>query len=242
MKIIRYILSHSLLIGIIIALVAGFYYRPLLLPDSWNDYLDKRIGQVSPRLLSFQAASPKDEESETPAMQAEPTVVEEDTTPPPVVEATAPLVPESPVESFSQEQTGSETQAAEEAVAVLTVPSSEVDDEVEVSSRDQEQSEAQRLFMRARVAFADGDMAAAEQHYLEITSQETDDPDAFGELGNVYYAQGKWQEAGEAYFEAANRLLEQDQPAQLNYLVRVIQGLAPEKADKLREKMKQKGQ
>ncbi len=94
------------------------------------------------------------------------------------------------------------------------------------------------ILNRARQAYWNGSMAEAEKAYQELSELASQDPDVYGELGNIYYAQGKWKQAGEAYYEAAIRLIEANQqPAQVNYLLRVIQGLDAESANKLRQKM-----
>lgn len=80
-------------------------------------------------------------------------------------------------------------------------------------------------------------MKSALQHYLTLSEQESDNPDVFGELGNVYYARGNFPEAGEAYYEAAVRLLELGKTDQIHYLVRVIEGLSPDSAAKLKQRL-----
>ena len=76
-----------------------------------------------------------------------------------------------------------------------------------------------------------------EKLYIELTQLEQDNPDAFGELGNVYYSQGKWNEAGQAYYQAAVRLITEGNHNQVAYLHRVIKGLNAEHAEKLSQKM-----
>lgn len=90
------------------------------------------------------------------------------------------------------------------------------------------------LLDRARRAYWVGDLPAAVQAYQALLDRDPADPDVWGELGNVYYAQGRWSEAGEAYYEAARRLQARGDARQLGYLLRLIEGLAPEKAAKLR--------
>ena len=56
-------------------------------------------------------------------------------------------------------------------------------------------------------------------------------------MGNIFYIQGKWKEAGQAYYEAAIRLMRQGQTGQVQYLDRVIHGLDKESAEKLSSQM-----
>lgn len=105
------------------------------------------------------------------------------------------------------------------------------------ASSDMDLSDTRKILTRARNAFWRGDMEESEKAYRELTEHEELDPNAYGELGNVYYAQGKWKEAGKAYYEAAARLIDLKQTYQVNYLYRVIQGLDAESAKKLKQKM-----
>ena len=98
-------------------------------------------------------------------------------------------------------------------------------------------SDANTKLYMARKSFWNGNAKASEKLYLDLVGLDDTDPDIYGELGNVYYAQGKWKQAGKAYYEAAVRLLVLKQDSQVSYLLRVIQGLDMESADKLRHKI-----
>ena len=97
--------------------------------------------------------------------------------------------------------------------------------------------EVKQMFYMARQSYWMGNPIAAEKIYLKLMNIEDDNPDVYGELGNVYYTQGKWNEAGKAYYEAAIRLLDLDRNNQVDYLLRVIQGLDSDSAEKLKQKM-----
>lgn len=95
--------------------------------------------------------------------------------------------------------------------------------------------------LAARRLFWNGKVQESEELYLDLINKDNNDPDIFGELGNVYYTQGKWKQAGEAYYEAALRLLAQNRDertvGRVNYMLRVIQGLDMVSAEKLRNKI-----
>lgn len=97
--------------------------------------------------------------------------------------------------------------------------------------------DAKQTLIMARRSFWNGHTRESENIYLDLASNDNNDPDIYGELGNVYYTQGKWKQAGKAYYEAAVRLLAQNNNKQVsnrvNYLLRVIQGLDKESAKKL---------
>ena len=98
---------------------------------------------------------------------------------------------------------------------------------------DKDAASANDLLRAARQAFQQGKLAVATEKYNELVELENDEADFYGELGNVYYAMGNWEKAGVAYYEAATRLIEERQFAQVAYLQRVIQGLDVERAEKL---------
>lgn len=97
--------------------------------------------------------------------------------------------------------------------------------------------DAQAVLLMARQSFWNGNSPLSEKIYLQLTKDDQDNPDVFGELGNVYYSQGKWEQAGKAYYQAAIRLLDMKRRPQVNYLLRVIEGLDTESAELLRQKL-----
>lgn len=86
---------------------------------------------------------------------------------------------------------------------------------------------------RARAAFWSGDYDRAVILYRELIDEYDSNPDLYGELGNVHYAQGQRQEAAQAYYKAAERLLEHGQVSRAAQLNRVIRNLDAELAERL---------
>ena len=66
-----------------------------------------------------------------------------------------------------------------------------------------------------------------------------DDPNAYGELGNLYYMQSKWKQASDAYYQAALKLSKTKKTYQAQHLLRIIRGLDTETADKLQAELNQ---
>lgn len=122
-------------------------------------------------------------------------------------------------------------------VVVDKVPVAKDSETLAFEVKDSDTSSERDLLISARRAFNNGKLIESENIYLELTQMEQDNPDAFGELGNVYYSQGKWDKAGEAYYEAAVRLISKGQRNQVVYLQRVITGLNTEYAEKLNQYM-----
>jgi len=124
-----------------------------------------------------------------------------------------------------------------EAPIVKVVPEESVSNLNEDKTNVHLTEDAKRMFFMARQMYWMGDALTAEKLYLKLADIENDNPDIYGELGNVYYSQGKWNEAGKAYYEAAIRLMDLDRNNQVNYLLRVIQGLDSDSAEKLKQKI-----
>ena len=134
------------------------------------------------------------------------------------------------------ETKGKKTDIIEKAtspVAETEIPVANDSEVLPVEVKDSDTSSERDLLISARNAFNNGKLIQSEKLYLELTQMEQDNPDAFGELGNVYYSQGKWDEAGQAYYEAAVRLISKGKRNQVVYLQRVITGLNTEHAEKL---------
>jgi thioredoxin-like negative regulator of GroEL len=91
----------------------------------------------------------------------------------------------------------------------------------------------------AREAFARGDVDAAVTIYNEYIKNNASDPDARGELGNVYYTTGRLPEATQAYYDAAKLLLEKKDYARVEPLLPIIAQVNPMMADELAQKLHQ---
>lgn len=85
----------------------------------------------------------------------------------------------------------------------------------------------------ARDAYAAGDTSAAIVAYQEVLLHDPDNLDARGELGNVYFAAGRLEDAAKAYFDVAVALLKKGDVAGAKALEPAIRGGSPELADKL---------
>jgi Flp pilus assembly protein TadD len=95
--------------------------------------------------------------------------------------------------------------------------------------------ESLQLLAAAREAFWLRDYETAERNYRELTRLQPDNPDAYGELGNIYFSQGKWDEAGVAYYEAAIRMVEGKRLDDARNLLNIIRGLDAEKGAELEQ-------
>ncbi len=90
----------------------------------------------------------------------------------------------------------------------------------------------------ARQAFWQRDVATAEKLYRRLLESDDTSADIWGELGNVYYTQGKWHQAATAYAEAAIRLIDKKHTAQAMYLHRLVSRMDSEQARRIDEKLR----
>ncbi|HED35593.1 MAG TPA: hypothetical protein ENJ08_15470 [Gammaproteobacteria bacterium] len=97
---------------------------------------------------------------------------------------------------------------------------------------------ASELLFKARLAYWNRDLKSAENTYIKLTEM-VDDPNAYGELGNLYYMQSKWKKAGDAYYHAAIKLKDIKQLDQAYHLLRIIRGLDTDTANKLQIELQQ---
>ncbi|HYQ70736.1 MAG TPA: tetratricopeptide repeat protein, partial [Gammaproteobacteria bacterium] len=102
----------------------------------------------------------------------------------------------------------------------------------------EEEKKAYQLLAAAREAYWLRDYDVAESKYLALTRLEPDNPDGYGELGNMYFSQGQWDQAASAYYEAGVRLVGQGLLDQAGELAAVIRGLNGGQADDLEQKIK----
>jgi tetratricopeptide (TPR) repeat protein len=95
------------------------------------------------------------------------------------------------------------------------------------------QEKPYEVMAKAREAFWLRDFELAEQQYRKLTQLDPDNPDGYGEMGNMYFSQGKWDESAEAYYQAGVRLVNEGFVEQAQQLVGVIRGLNNPRADDL---------
>lgn len=98
---------------------------------------------------------------------------------------------------------------------------------------------ADELLNQAREAYARGDADTAIRSYTEFLAKNADSIDGHGELGNVYYMTGRLQEAAQSFYEAAKRMIEQNQVDRAQALLPSIGQGNPALAGELQQKLMQ---
>lgn len=90
-------------------------------------------------------------------------------------------------------------------------------------------------WITARKSFYQRKYELSEQSYREVINNTTDNYDAYGELGNVYFNQGKNTEAAAAYFEAASILVRKGKISRARSLMGLLRQLDDGKAVDLKK-------
>ena len=111
------------------------------------------------------------------------------------------------------------------------------DDQVEAVS-EQVTSEEMSL-SEARQAFWERDLAKSERLYRVITNTDGDNIDAWGELGNIYYMQARWQEAANAYAEVTLRLIEKKDMPQAAYFHGLIRQMDRGQSERVDQRLRE---
>ena len=95
----------------------------------------------------------------------------------------------------------------------------------------------QDIWVLARKSFYQKKYDLSVQSYQAIIAATKDNFDAYGELGNVYFSQGKKPQAADAYLSAATILLTKGDNQRAQSLLRVLQQLDTSKANQLQHLM-----
>jgi hypothetical protein len=170
---------------------------------------------------------PDDATAETAtAIETAPIVAVEETAPAEAAPTTEEQTVTSPVASEEPATTADSLSAAEPLAAPVNEAAPQtIENEVSESPYE--------VMAKAREAFWLRDFELAEQQYQKLTQLEPDNPDGYGEMGNMYFSQGKWEEAAAAYYQAGARLLNDGLVQEARQMVDVIRGLNGAQADDL---------
>ena len=259
MKVFRWILSHLLLL--VLVWTAVYIYLdwdnfreqlPVAVTD-WIDNLSTRgvtIAEAPDAAPVAEIAAPAPEPQvsevpEQPVASPAPAAVVAGTEQPVegVSEQAAEAATESPVEQVEDEVSAPVQAAIEDtevaptsAQAPVTATTSETADAQALAASQQD------LLIQAREAFWRRDLATAEALYSQLAEAQPGNPDLWGELGNLYFSQNKIKEASDAYYKAAEILIEEGHIRQVENLLGIIGNVDQEKARELFERMQSKYQ
>lgn len=96
-----------------------------------------------------------------------------------------------------------------------------------------EAMDANWLWNRGRQSFWEGDYESAIESYRSLLQEEPMNPDAWGELGNIYYAKKDWARAVRAFGRSAAVLIQANRVDEAEKILTVIRGIDPALATQL---------
>ena len=95
--------------------------------------------------------------------------------------------------------------------------------------------EVRKNWVIARKSFYQRQYEQSEKSYQQVIDSTEDNFDAYGELGNVYFNQGKHKQAASAYYEAAAILVKKGPVNRARSLMGLLRHLDRTKADELQK-------
>jgi len=110
-----------------------------------------------------------------------------------------------------------------------------VDEQGKVIDESMRSDAIRASWVTARKSFYQRNYELSEKSYRDVIDNTTDNFDAYGELGNVYFNQGKKEQAAGAYFEAASILVRKGQMGRARSLMGLLRHLDQNKADDLKK-------
>jgi len=152
----------------------------------------------------------------------------------------------APDRSVQSAAGASASRADNEQVAALAPPSSDtfisanvekqldnVDNNGKVIDPDLKTVNVRTSWFTARKSYYQRKYDVSEKSYMDVIENTQDNFDAYGELGNVYFNQGKNKLAAQAYFSAASILVRKGQVNRARSLLGLLRHLDKEKAVEL---------
>ena len=110
-----------------------------------------------------------------------------------------------------------------------------VDEQGKVIDESRQYDAIRSLWITARKSFYQRDYTLSEQSYQQVIGKTNDNVDAYGELGNVYFNQGKNKQAAAAYLEAATIMVRNGQISRARSLMGLLRHLDEAQAEKLKQ-------
>jgi len=132
-----------------------------------------------------------------------------------------------------------EAQAPDEGVAFVSADIEQqldnVDEHGRIVDAASQSAEVRALWIAARKAYYQRDYRTSEMNYMQVIDNTNDNFDAYGELGNVYFNQGKRTQAAAAYYEAAAIFVHRGEITRARSLMGLLRNLDKAKAEDLQK-------
>ncbi len=217
-----------------VAITKDIAQQPVSISYSHNQM---RVKQNSVGQIESQPESPAQTEVKTasvePSIQAEPAAKPE---PAPIVSQPAAKNDASLLRETPSQVVTARVQVADNFISPKVEQQlNNVDKNGRVINKALQGSAIRDSWVTARKSFYQRKYELSEQSYRDVIKNTTDNFDAYGELGNVYFNQGKNAEAASAYFEAASILVRKGQIRRAKNLMGLLRHLDDSKAVELQK-------
>jgi tetratricopeptide (TPR) repeat protein len=144
------------------------------------------------------------------------------------------------IKGNNAQQAAAEVLAVNQAKEAFVTPDieeqlSNVDESGKVINQSLDGNAVRETWVTARKAYYQRNYELSEQSYQKVIDSTVDNFDAYGELGNVFFNQGKNEEAASAYYEAAAIMVRKGQVNRAKSLMGLLRHLDKSKADELQK-------
>ena len=102
-------------------------------------------------------------------------------------------------------------------------------------AEDRAEVNIRKLWISAREEYHRGNIQQSVSNYQQVIANSEDNYDAYGELGNVFLSRGKYQEAANAYFQAAAILVKKGETGRARSLLPMLERLDRSRAEELNQ-------
>lgn len=166
--------------------------------------------------------------ADTPAKPADPAI---ETTAPPAATPLAEVANDTGAKAANATEVAAPSKypTAETAQPAAPTPPTPTTSATEIQSR----------LEAARSAYWKRDLKTAEALYKALIADAPTNADIKGELGNLYYGQRRMKDAARLYHQTGLQLIADGNRRQIMPLIGVLQSIAPDKANELRNRLSQ---
>ena len=210
---------------IVIVAVIAVFKRDQIMELAGVSFGSPKADQVDPTEAAA-ATPPASAPATAPAATPAPTAA-----PVQAITASAPQPPKAPADTQATTTAATEPEIKRPTPTPALIAASQP---APANAAPLSDNDLQTRLTEARQAYWSGNLARSEALFAALAQDDPSNPDVTGELGNILYAQRRYDEAADAYFVTGKLLVGNANPAQILPIIGVLQSIAPQKAETLR--------
>ena len=186
------------------------------------------------QVMSLMGMSQGGAETEMAAAADEPAKISE-----PIADTPATSAPEATASTDEQPEATTEAEQPPKYPTEETAQIGTPADPAPIPAASAAAGDIQSRLTEARQTYWNRDLAKAETLYKSLVADAPTNADIKGELGNLYFAQRRMNEAADMYHQTGIQLIADGNTQQIMQLVGVLQSIAPDKAADLHSRLSQ---